>query len=176
MPENDPSRDPWDYSGPRRAEARGRLGSSTVASTDLMTDRPPPPDDPDADAAWEPPSEGLVLGVMARHGCSRQEALRRLGVDPAAMPSAVRFRALPDGARFLYRRFECVKHRPRVWSGGRRVPDRDYDYDVRVDRPHRRPNAQVTTPVGPRRYAWLYVHPDALVDPLDDPPARRLRR
>lgn len=130
---------------------------------------PPPPDGPDGppdDSAWSTPSEGLVQSVMARHGCSRLEALRRLGADPAAMPSAVRFRALPDGARFLYRRFECVKHRPRVWAGGRRLPDRDYDYDLRVDRRRRRPNARVTTPVGPRRYAWLYVHPDALVDPL----------
>lgn len=145
-----------------------------------MTDRPAPPDDADDGApAWEPPPEGLVLGVMARHGCTRQEALRRLGVAPADMPSAVRFRALPDGARFLYRQFECVKHRPRVWNGRRRVPDRDYDYDVQLDRRHRRPNARVAQPTGPRRYTWLYVHPDALVDPLDDPsprpwgPARR---
>ncbi len=127
------------------------------------------------DDDWEAPSEGLIVGLMTRHGCSRAEAWRRLGVDPSRSPVATTFRSLPEGSVFLYRSYECAKHRPTVLSNGKRVPDRDYDYDLRLDRKQRRPNAQITAPLGPRRIGWLYVHPDALIDPVDVPPRKKKR-
>lgn len=106
---------------------------------------------------------------MRRHGVTRAVAWARLGLATDASPTATTFRALAEGARFVYKSFECVKHRPTVWDGRRRVPDRDYDYDLYVeDRSARRPNARIMRPRGPRRYAWLYIHPDARVEPLDD--------
>lgn len=119
------------------------------------------------DDDWDAPPPGLVTAIMVRHGVSRDVALARLGLTPAQSPTARTFRSIPEGGRFLHRQYECEKRRPTVWNGRRRVPDRDYDYDVLWDREHRRANAMLVHPRGPRRYAWIYVHPDTLVEPLD---------
>lgn len=119
---------------------------------------------------WDTPPEGLVRSLMAAHGLTRAQALARLGVAVGRGPTAMTFRAIREGGHLLYRAFECVKQRPTVWDGRRRVPDRDYDYDLGIpDRRDRRANARIVRPVGPRRFAWLYIHPDARVEPLDPP-------
>ena len=126
---------------------------------------------PDRDA-WEIPPDGLIQGLMDRHGITREQAIRRVGLDPARVSERaddlglVPFRALKDGARFRLHGTVFRKRLPRVPRGSRMVVDPDYDYDVERQRPHQRANAKSAEPVEGTRHRLAYVRPDHPVEPV----------
>lgn len=128
-----------------------------------------PPPDPDA---WETPPDGLIRGLMDRHGITREQAIRRVGLDPALVSDRaddlglVAFRTLKDGARFRLHGTLFRKTLPRVPRGSRLVVDPDYDYDVDRSRAHQRPNAKSVDPVEGLQHRLAYVRPDKPVEPV----------
>jgi hypothetical protein len=127
---------------------------------------PPEPD------SWETPPEGLIRGLMDRHGITREQAIRRIGLDPGLVTDRaedlglVPFRALKDGARFRLHGTVFRKTLPRVPRGARMVVDPDYDYDVERKRGKQRPNAKSAEPVNGWRHRLAYVRPDHPVEPV----------
>ena len=127
----------------------------------------PPPDD-----SWDTPPDGLIRGLMDQHGITREQAIRRVGLDPALVSEhaddlgLVAFRSLPDGARFRLHGTLFYKRLPRVPKGSRMLVDPEYDYDVDRSRKHRRPNAKSVEPTSGRRYRMMYVRPGHPVEPV----------
>lgn len=129
------------------------------------------PDSPASDA-WDTPPDGLIRGLMDRYGLSREQAIRRVGLDPETVREHVEdlglvaFRALADGARFRLHGTLFYKRLPRIPRGTRRVVDPEYDYDVERPPRHKRPNARSVEPVIGRRHRLAYVRPDHPVEPV----------
>lgn len=130
-----------------------------------------PPPDSERDS-WDAPPDGLLRGLMERYGLSRDQAIRRVGLDPEVVTEhaeelgLVAFRALPDGARFRLHGTLFRKRLPRIPRGARRVLDPEYDYDVDRKPARKRPNARSVEPVVGRRHRLVYVRPDHPVEPV----------
>lgn len=129
------------------------------------------PPDPQRDS-WDAPPDGLIRGLMERHGLSRDQAIARIGLDPEVVTENVEdlglvaFRSLKDGARFRLHGTLFYKRLPRIPRGTRRVVDPEYDYDVDRKPAHKRPNARSVEPVVGRRHRLAYVRPDHPVEPV----------
>ena len=126
-----------------------------------------PPDD-----SWDLPPDGLIRALMEREGITREQAIRRIGLDPALVTDRaddlglVPFRTLKDGARFRLHGTVFRKALPRVPRGTRLVVDPDYDYDVDRSQKHKRTNARSAEPVDGQRRRLAYVRPDHPVEPV----------
>lgn len=124
-----------------------------------------PPDD-----SWDLPPDGLIRALMDQHGITREQAVRRIGLDSEIVREnaedlgLVAFRALPDGARFRLHGTVFLKKLPRVPRGSRLLVDPEYDYDVMLER--KRPNARSAEPVNGRRHRLAYVRPGHPVEPV----------
>ena len=127
--------------------------------------------DSDRDS-WDAPPDGLIRGLMERHGLSRDQAIRRVGLDPGVVSERaddlglIAFRALKDGARFRMHGTLFYKRLPKVPRGSRMVVAPDYDYDVDRTQAKRRPNAKSIEPVDGWRHRLAYVRPDHPVEPV----------
>ena len=125
-----------------------------------------------SDDSWDLPPDGLLQGLMDRHGITREQAIRRVGLDPGLVLEnaddlgLVAFRTLADGARFRLHGTLFRKMLPRVPRGSRLAVDPEYDYDVDRSRKHRRPNAKSVEPTSGRRYRMMYVRPGHPVEPV----------
>ncbi|HIG74390.1 MAG TPA: hypothetical protein EYQ24_07400 [Bacteroidetes bacterium] len=126
---------------------------------------------PSPDDSWDAPPDGLIRGLMDRHGLTREQAVRRVGLEPDVVREhandlgLVPFRALPDGARFRLHGTLFYKRLPRIATGARRPVDPEYDYDVDLPERKRRPNARSVEPVSGHRHRLAYVRPEHAVEP-----------
>jgi len=109
---------------------------------------------------------------MDEHGITREQAIRRMDLDPAVVMGnaaelgLVAFRTLKDGARFRLHGILYHKKLPRVPGGSRMRVDPEYDYDVDRSRQHKRPNARSVEPTNGRAHRLAYLRPDHLVEPV----------
>ena len=109
---------------------------------------------------------------MERHGLTREQAVRRVGLaadtvsERADSLGLVAFRVLKDGARFRLHGTLFYKRLPRIPRGSRMALDPDYDYDVDRQPAKRRPNAKSVEPVDGWRHKLAYVRPDHPVEPV----------
>ncbi len=124
------------------------------------------------DDSWDLPPDGLIRALMDGHGITREQAVRRIGLDAAVVQDnaedlgLVAFRALKDGARFRLHGTVYRKTLPRVPRGSRLVVDPDYDYDVTRSREHQRINARSVEPVDGKQRRLAYIRPDHAVEPV----------
>lgn len=127
---------------------------------------------PPADDSWDLPPDGLIRALMDEHGITREQAIRRMGLDPDVVLERaddlglVPFRTLADGARFRLHGTLYRKKLPRVPRGSRMAVDPEYDYDVERSRKYKRPNAKSVEPVNGRAHRLAYVRPDHAVEPV----------
>ncbi|MEM1055594.1 MAG: hypothetical protein AAGI52_08700 [Bacteroidota bacterium] len=132
----------------------------------------PPPDSQPPNDSWDAPPDGLIRGLMERHGLTREQAIRRIGLEPEVVRENVNdlglvaFRALKDGARFRLHGTLFYKRLPKVPRGSRMVLDPEYEYDLDRPRERRRPNARSVDPVEERKHRLAYVRPDHPVEPV----------
>ena len=127
---------------------------------------------PRPDDSWDLPPDGLIRALMDEHGITREQAIRRIGLDSEVVQDnaddlgLVPFRTLKDGARFRLHGTLYRKKLPRVPFGSRLLVDPDYDYDVDRSAKHRRINARSVEPVSGRRHRLAYIRPGRPVEPV----------